>query len=91
MSNIKLEMKYTGIDIKRIMEYAKKVEEIHKELRENAQKKDEFLGWINLPSNHDKQEVEKREWTRIYSCTDFCFEWCETVCLQRNHGTCKPR
>jgi len=59
MSNIKLETKYTGIDIKQIMKYAKKVEEIHKELRDNANKEEEFLGWLNLPSNYDKLEVEK--------------------------------
>lgn len=59
MSNIKLETKYTKIDSKEIMKYAKRVEEIHKELRENVDKKDEFLGWLNLPSNYDKIEVEK--------------------------------
>ena len=59
MSNIKLEIKYTRIDTKEIMKSAKKVEEIHKELRENADKQDEFLGWINLPSNYDKVEFEK--------------------------------
>ena len=59
MSNIKLEIKYTGIDTKEIMKSAEKVEEIHKELRENAGKQDEFLGWLNLPSNYDKVEFEK--------------------------------
>ena len=59
MSNIKLEIKYTKIDTKEIMKSAKKVEEIHKELRENANKQDEFLGWLNLPSNYDKVEFEK--------------------------------
>lgn len=59
MSNIKLEIEYTGIDTKEIMKSAQKVEEIHKELRENADKQDEFLGWLNLPSNYDKVEFEK--------------------------------
>lgn len=59
MSNIKLEMKYTSIDIKEIMKYAKRVEEIHKELREKQDKENEFLGWLNLPSNYDKVEFEK--------------------------------
>lgn len=59
MSNIKLEIKYTGIDTKELMKSAKKVEEIHKELREKQDKEDEFLGWLNLPSNYDKVEFEK--------------------------------
>lgn len=62
MSNIKLEVKHTGIDRKKVMEYAEKVEQIHKELRENAQKEEEFLGWLTLPSNYDKKEFEKIKW-----------------------------
>ena len=59
MSNIKLELEYVGIDNKTIMKQAKQVEEIHNELRKNADKEDEFLGWINLPSNYDKKEFDK--------------------------------
>ena len=46
MSNIKLEIQHAGIETKKWMEYAEKVEQIHKELKENAQKEEEFLGWI---------------------------------------------
>ena len=59
MSNIKLEIKYTKVDTKEIMKSAKKVEEIHKELRDKQDRENEFLGWINLPSNYDKVEFEK--------------------------------
>ena len=59
MSNIKLDAKYTSIETKEIMKHAKKVEEIHKELRANVDKENEFLGWLNLPSNYDKKEFEK--------------------------------
>ena len=59
MSNIKLELENTKIDNKQILKYAEKVEEIHKELHEKADKEDEFLGWINLPVNYDKKEIEK--------------------------------
>lgn len=59
MSNIKLELENTKIDNKQILKYAEKVEKIHKELHENADKEDEFLGWINLPVNYDKKEFEK--------------------------------
>ena len=59
MSNIKLEIKHTGINTKEIMTYADKVIEINKELRKNTEKEDEFLGWMTLPSNYDKKEFEK--------------------------------
>jgi len=59
MSNIKLEIKYTKVDTKEIMKSAKKVEEIHKELRDKQDRENEFLGWLNLPSNYDKVEFEK--------------------------------
>ena len=59
MSNIKLDINYSGIDTKKIKEYSKKVEEIHEELHSKAEDEKEFLGWLNLPSNYDKKEFEK--------------------------------
>ena len=59
MNNLKLEVKHTGINIDKIMNYAEKVTEIHNELRKNATKKDDFLGWLNLPEKYDKREFEK--------------------------------
>ena len=59
MSNINLELKYTGIENKEILKYAKKVEEIHNELNEKKEDENEFLGWINLPSNYNKKELDK--------------------------------
>lgn len=59
MSNIGVEFKYTGIDSKNITKYAKKVEEIHEELNTNKNDETQFLGWMNLPSNYDKVELEK--------------------------------
>lgn len=41
------------------MEYAKEVEEIHNNLHAIADKKEEFVGWLNLPTNYDKKEFEK--------------------------------
>ncbi len=58
MSNIKLEITYTGIDTEVLMKQAEKVEKIHEELKENAKKEEEFLGWYTLPSNYDKKEFE---------------------------------
>ena len=59
MSNIKLEIQNTSVDMKEIMKYADKVEQIHNEFRENSDKEDQFLGWLNLPSQYDKKEFEK--------------------------------
>ena len=58
MSNIKLGIKYTGKDAKAIMKYSEEVEQIDNELRKNASKKDEFLGWLTLPEKYDKKEFE---------------------------------
>ena len=65
MSNIKLDISYSGIDNKKITSYAKKVEEIHAELHEKAEDENEFLGWLNLPSNYDK-----KEFARIKKCAE---------------------
>lgn len=59
MSNVKLDFKYTNIDKKEIMKYTDTVEEIHNELRKKRLDKDEFLGWICLPSKYNKRELEK--------------------------------
>ncbi|NLC87964.1 MAG: glucose-6-phosphate isomerase [Clostridiaceae bacterium] len=59
MSNIKLEFKYTGLDNKEIIKYTEKVGKIHQELHENKNKKGEFLGWMDLPTDCDKKEIDK--------------------------------
>ena len=59
MQNVKLNLKYSKLLEKNIMEYADQVAEIHEELHKNANNKKEFLGWIELPTNYDKKEVEK--------------------------------
>ena len=59
MSNVKLELKYSGIDTKELLKYKEKVQKIHSELQENKNKKDEFLGWLNLPTDYNKKEFEK--------------------------------
>ena len=59
MENIKLELKNARTFEKNIMKYANKVEEIHNELHEKAKDEKEFCGWIDLPSNYNKDEFEK--------------------------------
>ena len=59
MANIKLGIKYSGIDTKNIIKYSEEVEEIDNELRKNSSKEGEFLGWITWPEKYDKIEFEK--------------------------------
>ncbi|MBR6505187.1 MAG: glucose-6-phosphate isomerase [Clostridia bacterium] len=59
MSNIKLNLEYTGIPEKEIMKYKAKVEKIHNELHEKANDEKEFLGWMELPTNYDKKEFSR--------------------------------
>lgn len=59
MKNVKLDLNYSKIEQKDILKYAEKVEKIHEELHEKAKDKKEFLGWLELPKNYDKKEVEK--------------------------------
>lgn len=59
MTNLKLNLKYTGLEEKEMMEYAKQVEQIHKELHDKATDLTDFVGWIELPTNYDKKEFER--------------------------------
>ncbi len=59
MQNIKLNLKNSKIEQAEIMNYSKKVLEIHEELHEKVKEEKEPLGWLNLPSEYDKKEVEK--------------------------------
>lgn len=59
MSNIKIDLKNTKVDMKEIMTYADKVIEIDRELRKKANDETEFVGWLELPSNYNKKEFEK--------------------------------
>ena len=46
MSNLKVDFENVNLNERKILSYANKVEEIHNKLNENANKKDEFLGWL---------------------------------------------
>ena len=59
MGNIKVDFKNARIFEKNIMKYSKQVAEIHKKLHEKANDKKEFCGWLNLPTEFDKKELEK--------------------------------
>ena len=56
MVNIKINYEKSGIDKKQIMEYKEKVENIHKDLHRRSDDIEDFVGWIELPENYDKEE-----------------------------------
>ena len=41
------------------MDYAEQVSEIHRKLHEKASDEKEFCGWIDLPTNYDRDEFER--------------------------------
>lgn len=59
MAEIKLNLKNTGITMKSIMEYKEQVENIHKDLHRRANDENDFVGWIELPTNYDKKEFAR--------------------------------
>lgn len=59
MAEIKLNLKNTGITMKSIMEYKEQVENIHKDLHRRANNENDFVGWIELPTNYDKKEFAR--------------------------------
>ena len=59
MSDLKIELKNTNIEDKEIMAYKDQVAKIHKELYLNADDEEEFLGWLKLPTDYDKEEFAR--------------------------------
>ena len=59
MANIKLDLKNTGITQKSIMEYKQQVENIHKELHKRGNDEKDFVGWLELPTNYNKDEFKR--------------------------------
>ncbi len=59
MSEISLNLKNSGITKKSIMEYKEQVENIHKDLHRRANDEKDFVGWLELPTNYDKEEFKR--------------------------------
>ncbi len=59
MGNIKLNFKNANIDIKQILEYKDKVKNIHGDLHERANEKEDFVGWLELPTQYNKKEFTR--------------------------------
>ena len=59
MSDIKLKLENSGVKELDILKYADQVAEIHHKMQKNADNKDEFMGWLHLPTQYDKAEVKR--------------------------------
>ena len=59
MGNIKVDFKNAKVFEKDIIKYAEQVAEIHKNLHEKSNDENEFCGWIDLPTNYDKEEFAR--------------------------------
>ena len=59
MVNISLNLRNAGLDEKEIMGYSAKVESIHKELHSRVNDEKDFVGWLNLPTNYNKEEFKR--------------------------------
>ncbi len=56
---LKLNLENAKIDEKEIMQYKSQVENIHKDLHRRAGDEEDFVGWLELPTNYDKEEFER--------------------------------
>ena len=65
MSNIKVNLENTGFKKEELMKYNEKVEKAHEELHSVADNEDDFVGWLHLPTNYNKEEFE-----RIKKCAE---------------------
>lgn len=56
---IRVDFENSGIDKKEIMKYKQEVENIHKDLHRRKDDQDDFVGWLELPTNYDKKEFKR--------------------------------
>ncbi len=59
MANISLNLKHAGITQKTILTYKEQVENIHKDLHRRANDEKDFVGWLELPTNYNKEEFAR--------------------------------
>ena len=59
MANVSLNLKNSGITQKTILTYKEQVENIHKDLHRRASDEKDFVGWLELPTNYDKEEFAR--------------------------------
>lgn len=59
MANIKLDLSYSGVSDKEISRYGTKITKICDNLVKKADDENEFVGWLNLPTNYNKKEFDR--------------------------------
>lgn len=59
MANIKLKYNNTNITKRMIQDYAKEVEKNHEELHKRALDEEDFVGWLELPTDYNKEEFKR--------------------------------
>ena len=59
INHISLNLKNSGISQKAILEYKEEVENNHKDLHRRANNENDFVGWLELPTNYDKKEFSR--------------------------------
>ena len=59
MLGLNLETKYSGISNEEILKYKGEVKRIYKDFQSKKKIDSEFLGWIDLPIDYDKDEFER--------------------------------
>ena len=56
---LKLNLQEAKIAEKEIMKYKSQVENIHKDLHRRANDEEDFVGWLELPTNYNKEEFKR--------------------------------
>jgi len=59
MPNVNIDLSYSGIEEKDILQYEKQVKKIYDSLNEKSKDENEFVGWLKLPSSYDKKEFTR--------------------------------
>lgn len=59
MAHLKVDFKYSNITLDGILDYKNEVKDIDEKLRANKNHPNEFLGWIELPTDYDKEEFAR--------------------------------
>ena len=56
---IKVDLKNNGIEKKDIIKYKEIIQKIHEELHQRSSEENDFVGWLELPTNFDKKEFSR--------------------------------
>ena len=59
MADIKVDFEYAGVEQSEIQKYEKDIIRIHEEFRIKEKIETEFLGWLSLPTNYDREEFAR--------------------------------